>query len=396
MNTLLRRIGDMAEKRAEAGITRRRPAWRPLDAVHVEHGGEALLVLAANNYLGLTHHPAVLEAARDAVAFGTGSGGARLTTGGNHLANALEAELADFKGTEAACLFNTGYMANVGVISALAEAGDVIFSDALNHASLIDGCRLSKAETVVYPHADATALARLLASTPVAGQRFIITDGVFSMDGDLAPLPDLVALAEQYEACLIVDDAHAVGVLGATGAGTAEYFGLKNAVPVTLGTLSKALASEGGYVAASRPVIEHVVNTARSFIFSTAFSPTTVAAARAALAVVRAEPQRVAELQRKGALLRKALRAGGLAVDEAPTPIIPVLVGEADAAAQFSKALLAEGVLASAIRPPTVPAGTSRLRLSVSAAHQEEELLRAAECIVNIGRRLGLTGGRGA
>ena len=393
MKTLLTRLGERAEERVQAGMVRRRPAWRPVDAVHVAQGEKNLLVLAANNYLGLTHHPSVLAAARDAVAFGAGSGGARLTTGGNHLAAALEAELAAFKGVEAVCLFNTGYMANVGVISALAEPGDVIFSDAWNHASLIDGCRLSRASTVVYPHADAAALARLLAATPAAGQRFIVTDGVFSMDGDLAPLPALVALAEQYDACLIVDDAHAVGVLGATGAGTAEFFGRQHAVPVTVGTLSKALAAEGGYVAASRPIIEHIVNTARPFIFSTAFSPATVGAARAALAVLRAEPQRVAELQRKGALLRAALREGGFAVAAAPTPIIPVLVGDADAAARFSQVLLAEGMLASAIRPPTVPPGTSRLRLAVSAAHRDEELRWAAACIATIGRRLGLTGG---
>ena len=395
MRKLTERLMKAAENRQKAGLERRRPCWRPLDAVHVQRSGGPVLLLAANNYLGLTHHPAVQAAAREAVEFGTGSGGARLTTGGNHLAAELETELAAFKGVEAACLFNTGYMANVGVISSLAEAGDVLFSDAWNHASLIDGCRLSRARSVVYPHGSVDGLAHLLATTPVTGQRFIITDGVFSMDGDIAPLPELAALAEQYDACLIVDDAHAVGVLGKTGAGTASHFGLTGAVPVTIGTLSKALGSEGGYVAAGQAVIDHLVNTARSFIFSTAFSPATVAAGRAALAVLRAEPERVAALRRNGRVLRTALRNGGFAVTELPTPIIPLLVGDAETATLFSQRLLAEGILASAIRPPTVPAGTSRLRLSVSAAHDEQELVWAAECIVKIGRQLGLAGRNG-
>ena len=392
MKKLMERMEQAASIRKQTGLERRRPDWRPIDAAHVQRGTETVLLLASNNYLGLTHHPAVQAAAREAVAFGAGSGGARLTTGGNHLALALEKELADFKGTEAVCLFNTGYMANVGVISSLTEAGDVVFSDALNHASLIDGCRMSRAKCVVYAHSDAADLARLLAETPVNGQRFIITDGVFSMDGDIAPLPELVELAARYNACLLVDDAHSVGVLGADGAGTASYFGLKDAVPITIGTLSKALGSEGGYVASSRLIVDHLVNTARSFIFSTAFSPATVAAARAALALLRAEPERVADLQRKGRLLRDALRVGGFYIDDSPTPIIPLIVGDAERATRFSEALLSEGILASAIRPPTVPIGTSRLRLSVSGAHTDRELLTAAERIITIGRRLGLTG----
>ena len=392
MKRLTERLEKAALARKRAGLERRRPDWRPIDAAHVQRENQSVLLLASNNYLGLTHHPAVQAAAREAVSFGAGSGGARLTTGGNHLALALEKELAAFKGTEAVCLFNTGYMANVGVISALTEKGDVVFSDALNHASLIDGCRMSHAQRVVYAHADVDALTRLLAETPVDGQRFIITDGVFSMDGDIAPLPDLVALAEQYDACLLVDDAHAVGVLGATGAGTASCFGLTEAVPITIGTMSKALGSEGGYAASSQLIVDHLVNTARSFIFSTAFSPATVAAARAALAVLRAEPERVTDLRRKGQLLRNALRDGGFAIDDSPTPIIPLIVGDAGQATRFSEELLSDGILASAIRPPTVPVGTSRLRLSVSGAHTDQELLAAAERIIAIGRRLGLTG----
>lgn len=392
MKKLTERMEKAALARKQAGLERHRPDWRPIDAAHVQRDNQSILLLASNNYLGLTHHPAVQAAAREAVSFGAGSGGARLTTGGNHLALALEQELAAFKGTEAVCLFNTGYMANVGVISALTEKGDVVFSDSLNHASLIDGCRMSHAQRVVYAHANVDELARLLAETPVDGQRFIITDGVFSMDGDIAPLPELVALAEQYDACLLVDDAHAVGVLGATGAGTASYFGLTEAVPITIGTMSKALGSEGGYAAASQLIVDHLVNTARSFIFSTAFSPATVAAARAALAVLRAEPERVADLRQKGRLFRNALRAGGFSIDDSPTPIIPLIVGDAEQATRFSQELLSDGILASAIRPPTVPVGTSRLRLSVSGAHTDQELLAAAERIIAIGRRLGLAG----
>ena len=392
MKRLEERLRQAARQRSQTGLNRQRPAWEPVDATHVQRDGQSVLLMASNNYLGLTHHPLVLAAARDAVRFGAGSGGARLTTGGNHLALALERELAAFKGTEAACLFNTGYMANVGVLSALAQQDDIIFSDALNHASLIDGCRLSRARIVVYAHADVDDLARKLAQTPVEGQRFIITDGVFSMDGDIAPLPDLAALAEQYDACLLVDDAHAVGVLGTDGAGTAAYFGLHGAVDVSIGTLSKSLGSEGGYAAASQAIVDHLVNTARSFIFSTAFSPATVAAALAALKVLRKEPSLVAHLRHKSDLFRAALREGGFEVDESPTPIIPLVVGRAETATQFSAKLLEVGILASAIRPPTVPEGTSRLRLSLSAAHTESELLQAAEAIITIGRQLGLTG----
>ncbi|EAX46515.1 8-amino-7-oxononanoate synthase [Thermosinus carboxydivorans Nor1] len=373
------------------GLYRQIPDYDPVDAVHVVEDGRRYLMLASNNYLGLTHDPAVREAAAAAaLRYGAGSGGARLTTGSHPLFAELERELAAFKGTEAALVFNTGYMANVGIISALAGPGDVIFSDELNHASIIDGCRLARAKVVVYRHADAGHLAECLATTPCAGRRLIVTDGVFSMDGDIAPLDQIVPLAEQYDALVMVDDAHATGVIGPGGRGTTAYFGLKGRVHIEMGTLSKALAAEGGYVAGRRELIDYLVNKARSFIFSTALAPATVAAATAALRELAARPALVATLQANARYLRDRLNEAGFNVASSVTAIIPVIVGEADAAVAMARSLKEAGLIVSAIRPPTVPPGTCRLRLTVSAAHSREDLAAAAEHIIAAGRRLGI------
>jgi len=366
-------------------------SYKPLDAVHVEAEGQRYLLLATNNYLGLTHSLAVKRAAQNAVElYGTGSGGARLTTGSHPLYEKLEQELALFKGTEAALVFNAGYMANVGIISAVVNKGDVIFSDELNHASIIDGCRLAKGQTVVYRHADMAHLAEVLKNTPCQGQRMIVTDGVFSMDGDITPLDKIVELAEKYEAMMMVDDAHAVGVIGKGGRGTVDYFGLKGRVHIQVGTLSKSLAAEGGYVAGSQALIHYLVNKSRSFIFSTALSPGTVAAGYAALEELQARPELVDTLRGNADYVRTALVAAGLQIDGALTPIIPIMVGEAAVAVKMAQQLKEQGLIVSAIRPPTVMPGASRLRLTVSAAHEKTDLARAVEIIIAVSKGLKL------
>ncbi len=350
--------------------------------------GREVLVFNSNDYLGMTHEAAVIRAAGEALRFGAGSGGARLTSGASFEISDLEAELARFKGKEAALVFNTGYMTNLGVIWALAGKEDVIFSDSLNHASIIDGCRMSGAKIAVYPHSDTAALERLLAETPCAGQRYIVTDGVFSMDGDIARLPELAALRDKYGAALLVDDAHATGVIGKTGRGTAEYWGLEGAVDIQVGTLSKALGAEGGFVCASEDIIRWLRNRSRPFIFSTAIGPSTAAAALASLRLLEAEPQRLEILRANTARLRDALTAAGLPLLPGDTPILPIMCGEEDRAASLARACREEGLLLSAIRPPSVPRGTSRIRLTVTAAHTAEDIDRAAAILIRRWRAL--------
>lgn len=340
----------------------------------VEVEGRKLLLLCSNNYLGLATHPAVAEAAaRAARDFGVGSGASRLISGSLRLHAALEEELAAFKGTEAALLFNSGYHANIGVIATLVGDGDAVFSDAWNHASLIDGCRLSRARVVVYPHGDVGALADALARTP-ARRRLIVTDSVFSMDGDFAPLAEICELAERYGAWVMVDEAHGTGVLGARGGGLVEELGLGERVAVQMGTLGKALGCFGAYVAGSRALIEWLTNRARSFVFTTALPPPVVAAAREALRIVQAEPQRRARLWRAARALHGILRAAGAEVPNHCSHILPVMLGESTRAMQVSQRLLHEGVWVQGIRPPTVPPGTARLRVTAMATLDDDDL----------------------
>jgi 8-amino-7-oxononanoate synthase len=337
--------------------------------------GRRLLVFGSNNYLGLTEHPEIREAAaRAAREWGAGSSGSRLTTGTLALHEELEAELASFKSAEATLLFAAGYQANLATIPALAGRGDLILSDALNHASLIDGCRLSRAEVRVYRHGDAAHARELLADRERYRRSLVVTDGVFSMDGDLAPLPALADLCDATGSWLMVDDAHGTGVLGPTGAGTAEHYGVEERVHVRMGTLSKALGAEGGFVAGCRELIETLRNRARGFIFSTAPAPPSTAAALAALRILRREPERVARLAENSGYLRRGLQRIGCAVPDGITPILPVLAGEADAALSLAQALEERGIWVPAIRPPTVPEGTARLRVSVMATHTREQL----------------------
>lgn len=383
--------------RAELEALRERNLYRQLkwfhgpQAAHVTVDGRPCILLASNNYLGLTEHPAVKEAAVQAVlGWGTGAGGSRLISGNYRLYQELERKIADFKKAEEAVVFSSGYLANLGTISALAERGDVVLSDELNHASIIDGCRLSRADVFIYRHKDLSHLEKLLRGAQNYRRRLIVTDGVFSMDGDLAPLPEIVALAEKYRALLMVDDAHATGIFGRRGAGTAEHFGLEGRIDIQMGTLSKALASAGGYVAGKKHLIDYLCNRARTFIFNTGLPPAAVGAALAALEVVQNEPEIRARLWENAGFLRAGLTRLGYRVLSAESPIIPVLIGEEIKTITVAGLLLKKGVFVSGIRPPAVPPGTSRLRVTVMATHKKEDLALALEAFREAGREAGV------
>lgn len=333
------------------------------------------LLLASNNYLGLANDPAVVAGARAALEeYGAGAGASRLVTGSLDLHRRLEERIAALKRCEDALVFPTGFQANVGTIPALVGRGDVVFSDELNHASLIDGCRLSGAEVVRYAHADAGALEAAVAGRPGAGRRLIVTDTVFSMDGDLAPLPAIVEVAERHGCMLMVDEAHATGVLGATGAGALEHFGLEGRVPVVMGTLSKALGAQGGYVAGDRDLCDYLRTRDRGFVFTTALAPAAAGAAMAALDVVRDQPERRARLHALVRRLVEGARALGYTVLPTDSAVVGVLIGEAADALAVGAALRADRVWAPAIRPPSVPPGTARMRLTVMATHEDRHI----------------------
>ena len=345
--------------------------YEPIDAVRVKRNNREFIMMASNNYLSLTHDLRVQQAAKYAVEqYGTGSGGARLTSGTFPLFNELELGIADFKHTEQALVFNTGYMANVGTITALMNKNSVIISDELNHASIIDGCRLSGAHIERYKHKDVEHAEYILKNYKSA-YKMIITDGVFSMDGDIAPLDKLYELGKEYNALLMVDDAHSTGVLG-NGRGTAHHFGLTD-VDVQLGTLSKALGSVGGYVAGRKELIEYLVNYSRSFIFSTALSPADIGAALEALTIVKNVPLVVEQLNENTAYMANKLQSMGIECDD-ETPIFPIIVGDNERALSLAYELELRGIIITAIRPPTVPVGESRLRMTVTAAHSQEQL----------------------
>ena len=343
--------------------------------------GKPVLLLCSNNYLGLADHPRVREAAADAaMRWGAGAGASRLVSGNMTIHRRLEERIAEWEDVERCVLFGSGYLANAGVVSALAREGGVVFSDELNHASIVDGCRLARAETFVYRHGDLDHLAWGLRE---AGARasLIVTDGVFSMDGDLAPLADIAELAQRFGALLVVDEAHGTGTIGPGGRGAAAAAGVEDAVDVTIGTLGKALGSYGAYVCCEKRMAHYLVNTARPLIFSTALPPPAVGAAMAGLELLREQPRRVEKLQRNARVLREALCAEGIVAPGEGTPIVPLVVGSPEAAVSAAEAALAEGVFAQAIRPPTVPDGTSRLRLAVMASHTKSELREAARTL---------------
>ncbi|WP_223258416.1 8-amino-7-oxononanoate synthase [Thermogemmatispora tikiterensis] len=360
----------------------------------LERDGRRLLNLSSNNYLGLATHPALKAAASQASErYGCGSGSSRLIAGSSDLHAELERRLAHFKGSESALLFNSGYVANVGVITALVGPGDLILSDALNHASIIDGCRLSRATCKVYPHNDSDTVARLLAEARSSGQYrtiLVVTDSVFSMDGDIAPLGDLIALCRQYGALLLVDEAHATGCLGPGGRGLLAAVACDDEGVIAVGTLSKALGSFGAFVAGPALLTDYLVNVARPFIFTTALPPPVIAASLAALTLLEEQPVLVERLQANAAYLRRGLQALGFNTLTSSTHIVPVLVGDAGLALKMAARLQDYGVLAVAIRPPTVPAGMARIRASVMAVHERSDLDFALEAFERVGHELEL------
>lgn len=337
--------------------------------------GAKVLNFCSNDYLGLAGDPRIIKAAQDAMQTrGFGAGASRLVCGNFDEHCALEQEIAALKQTPAALVFSCGYMANTGIIASLVSRGDAVFSDRLNHASIVDGIVLSRADLCRYPHKDMNALDEMLAKATGARRKLIVTDTVFSMDGDIAPLKDIVALAKKHKAWLMVDEAHAFGVFGPTGAGLVEAMGLEADIDVQMGTLSKAAGTYGAYCAGSQELKEYLVNSARSFVFTTAVPPAVAAASRCALNIMKDEPERRARVLVLSVKMREGLKALGFDTLESATPIIPVLVRKASVAVEMSRKLMARGIFVSAIRPPTVPAHTARLRVTVTAAHTDEDI----------------------
>jgi glycine C-acetyltransferase/8-amino-7-oxononanoate synthase len=386
-------VSDDAKRLAElrrAGLERTLRTIEGPQGPHVVLGGTEVLLLCSNNYLGLADHPRVRQAAAEAAErYGAGSGASRLISGDMSLHHRLEEKLAEFHGAESALLFGSGYLANTGVISALARPGEVVFSDELNHASIIDGCRLARAKTFVYRHRDVEHLLWGIEQAEGSGS-LVVTDGVFSMDGDVAPLVELHQLCRKHGLRLMVDDAHGVGALGPAGRGSVAEAGLAGKVDIVVGTLGKSLGSYGAYVCVSSELRKLLLNTARTFIFSTAPPPPALGAALAALALLQSRPGAAEQLRRNAGVLRESLASQGLDIRASRTQIVPVIVGDARRAVALCERCLDGGVFAQAIRPPTVPEGTSRLRLSVMANHRADELRSAAQLIGRCARELGL------
>ncbi len=373
-------------------LRRRRLVHDRRDAAQFQADGRQLINLGANDYLSLATDRRVVDAAREAAkTSGWGAGASPLLAGYGQLHRRLEERLAHFEHAEAALVFASGYAANVGAIGSLAGRGDVIYSDEKNHASIIDGCRLSRAEVRIYPHADTTALERRLKSSVGHRRRLIVTDGLFSMDGDLAPLPELADLAERYDAMLMVDEAHATGVFGQCGRGASEHFAVEDRIAVRVGTLSKALGSAGGFVAGSRSLIDWLVNTARPYIFSTALPPPVAAAANQAVDLVDAEPHRRAALLAAAADLRAWLRRECWDIGDSTSQVIPLIVGDAAVAVGLSQRLRDHGFYVPAIRAPSVAADSSRLRISLCYDHSAETIESLRRALQEIAK----PGGRG-
>ena len=354
--------------------------------------GREVINLASNNYLGLTTHPKLREAALAAVReYGVGSGAVRTISGTMKLHMQLEERVAAFKNVEACVVFQSGFAANAGTVAAILSPEDHIISDELNHASIIDGCRLSKAKIHIFPHKDVTAAENVLAELEGApGRKLLISDGVFSMDGDIAPLPGLAEAARRHAAIMMVDDAHSSGVLGRNGRGTIDHFGLEGRVHVQVGTLSKAIGVLGGYVCGSRDLIEFLYHRARPFLFSTSHPPAVAAACLAAFDVLEQEPERIQALWDNTKYFKTGLTSAGFNTGVSETPITPVIAGDAPLAHQLSQALFELGVLATGIGFPTVPKGKARVRTIVTATHTREELDRALEAFRKAGKKLGL------
>ena len=375
-----------------AGTYQKLRVLESANAAESRYDGKEVINLASNNYLGLTTHPKLVEAAVSAAkAYGAGSGAVRTISGTMTLHMQLEERIARFKNVEACVVFQSGFAANAGTVSAVLTPEDHVISDALNHASIIDGCRLSRAKIHVFPHKDmAVAEQKLSAIADAPGRKLLITDGVFSMDGDIGPLPELVALAEKYGAIMMIDDAHSSGVLGRNGRGTVDHFNLHGRVDIQVGTLSKAIGVLGGYVCGSRDLIEFLYHRARPFLFSTSHPPAVAAACLAAFDVLEQEPERIEQLWSNTRYFKAGLVNAGLDTGVSETPIVPVMVGDAARAHEFSRALFERGVFATGIGFPTVPEGKARVRCILSSAHSTSELDRAIDVMTIAGKQLRL------
>ncbi|HLI85694.1 MAG TPA: glycine C-acetyltransferase [Bryobacteraceae bacterium] len=388
----LRYLGVQLEQWRKEGVYQRLRVLESESAAVSRFDGKDVINLASNNYLGLTTHPKLRQAALAAVRqFGVGSGAVRTISGTMALHMRLEERIAAFKNVEACVVFQSGFAANAGTVAAILGPEDHIVSDELNHASIIDGCRLSRAKIHVFPHKDVAAADRILADLDdQPGRKLLISDGVFSMDGDIAPLPGLVEAAEKHGAIMMVDDAHASGVLGRNGRGTIDHFGLHGRVHIQVGTLSKAIGVLGGYVCGSRSLIEFLYHRARPFLFSTSHPPAVPAACLAAFDVLEEEPRRIGQLWENTQYFKQRLAAAGFQTGASETPITPVMCGEARLAHELSRALFEQGVLATGIGFPTVPKGKARVRTIVTASHTRAELDRALEAFRKAGKGLGL------
>ncbi len=338
--------------------------------------GKSYVLLGSNSYLGLSVDPKVVESARLALEkYGTGSGGSRLVSGSFDLHRMLEERIARFKNTESSILFSSGYLANIGTISALVGSDDIIYSDELNHASIIDGARLSRSTVRIYKHLDLNHLQELIESDKnTKCRKLIVTDTVFSMDGDLVPLPELVGISEKYGCILMIDEAHATGVLGKRGSGATEHFGVEDRVPVVMGTLSKAVGSLGGYIAGSKELIDFIRNRVRSYIFDTSLPPASLAASITAIDIIENEPERREHLWNMVNKFKTGIEDSGLRVLPSHSAIIPVLIGDAEPALNFAKMLRENGVFTPAVRPPSVPHGMCRIRVTIMATHTQEHI----------------------
>jgi glycine C-acetyltransferase len=389
-------MGDLIFLSAALEELKAQDLYRRLRIIHgpqsarVQVEGRDVVLLSSNNYLGLAEHPALREAAIQALErYGCGAGASRSIAGTMELHRELEERIADFKKCEEALLFSSGYMANIGLLTTVVEEGDLIMSDEFNHASIVDGCRLSRAEVWVYRHRDMDHLERLLKKS-AHRRRLIVTDGVFSMEGDIAPLPAIRALADQCGALVMVDDAHATGVLGEGGRGTAEHFDLMGRIDIQMGTLGKALGGFGAYIAGSRDLINYLINRCRTFLYTTALPPATAAMALAALEVVEGEPQRRRWLWGNTAYFKEGLERLGFNTGMSETPICPILIGDNALTMEADCRLMAHGIFAQGIRPPTVPPQGSRLRATLMATHTKKDLTSALDAFQTVGEELGL------
>ena len=383
-------LADYLKQRYQAGLLRELTPLRRLGHGRLRPADGAenkeLIDFSSNDYLALSEHPLVIEAGRRWLEeLGAGAGAARLMSGSLELHHWLEEETARFKCTEAALLFGSGYLANIGVIPALAGRGDAVFTDRLNHASIYDGCRLSGAAIIRFRHNDADHLETLLKKKRGGFRRaLLVVESIYSMDGDRCPLPAMASLRNRYDCLLMVDEAHATGLFGPTGSGVIEEDGVSAAVDIAMGTFGKALGSYGAYVAAGREMISFLVNRARSFIYSTALPPAIVGASLAAITLIREEPGLRRELHHKAALFKKLLKSAGLNMDLGPSQIVPILIGNGNKAMAMAGQLRKNGIYATAVRPPTVPEGTARLRFSITRHHRAEDLEEAAARLLEL------------